>query len=238
MALSELKGHLEATSSEIIPRIKDLEKKNVIYKDGDKYRLTPLGMILAKKVQMMVNLSGLLEENARFINDHDLSAIPEHLLYRMDELGKCMLVECSVDNIAATYWTVLDYLSKSQVIKGISPMCDPYYPEYFLKVAQLKKPVTIILTRNIFDKIEKEYAETLQAYLKCDNAKLCVIDDARLAFAVTDKFVSISLYHKNGNFDALTNLISFERSAIAWGEELFEYYMQKSVEIKSSSYAK
>jgi len=180
----------------------------------------------------MDNLTGLLIENERFFNEHDLSPIPTNLLCRIDELGKCKLIKNGIENMSATHHEVFGNLSRSKSIAGISPIFDIDYPEFFLSIARQKIPITIITTEAIFDKIEKDHMNALQSYLKCDDAKMHTIKDSRLAFVVTDSFISISLY-KNGTIDASTNLISFEASAIKWGMELFEYYKLKSKEIKS-----
>lgn len=78
-----------------------------------------------------------------------------------------------------------------------------------------------------------EYLDDLQAYLRCDNARLYVIDDTRQVLAVTDTFMALPLPPKNGVMDTQSCLVSFEKSALHWGMELFEYYWQKSKEIKS-----
>lgn len=233
MSLADMRVGFNKTSANIVPRISELEKKNLICKYNGKYCLTSIGMISAKKLRQADKLSQLIEEHGRFLNGHDLTAIPGNLLYRIGEFWECKLIENGMENIAATYWTVLDHISRSNYIKGISPIFDAYYPEFFLSMAQRGIPISIITTNSIYEKVEKDYADALQAYLKLDNARLYVTDDIRLAFAVTDTFASISIHHKNGDFDASTNLMSFEKTALGWGEELFEYYRQTAKEIKS-----
>jgi predicted transcriptional regulator len=79
--------------------------------------------------------------------------------------------------------------------------------------------------------LEKEYANEIKQFLSCKDSHLYVMDDVPIAFAVTDIFLSLSLCATNGHFDALTNLMSFEKPALKWGEELFRYYKEKSIEI-------
>ncbi|MDI6898186.1 transcriptional regulator FilR1 domain-containing protein [Methanocella conradii] len=59
-----------------------------------------------------------------------------------------------------------------------------------------------------------------------------VVDEARLALAVTDSFLALSLFNDSG-FNAQTSLVSREESALKWGEELFEYYRRRSKEVKN-----
>lgn len=232
-SLTELREHLGVSSSNIIPRIKELENKNLVVRDEGKYCLTSTGVILAKKVQMADNLTVLLEENWQFLNEHDLKSIPENLLWRIDELADCKPVKNRMEDTSAIHNAVFDNLIKSKSIAGISPMFNSNYPEFFLSMARQKIPVSIILTDKIFKKVEQDHSDALQAYLELDNAKMYVIDDARLAFVVTDTFLPLFLPHKNGQLDTQACLISFEKSALRWGMELFEYYKQRSTEIKS-----
>jgi predicted transcriptional regulator len=150
----------------------------------------------------------------------------------MGELGECRLIQNSMKDINATYREVISNLSGSSSFMGISPMFDAHFPEIVVSIARRNIPVSIILTQEIYKKVKEEYADALQAYLKCENVGLYVIDDARLAFVVTDTFVSISLYNKNSGFDVQTNLMGIDRTALKWGEDLFEDYKQRSRQIK------
>ncbi|WP_174590466.1 helix-turn-helix transcriptional regulator [Methanocella conradii] len=231
-SLKELKENLSISSSNIIPRIKELENKNLIVKDNGKYRLTFTGAIVAKKIQMAENLTLLLECNGWFLNEHDLTSIPENMIWRIDELEKCRIAENRIEDTAAVHNVIFDNLIKSKSIIGISPIFNSTYPDFFLSFARQNNTVSIILTERILKKVEEEYSDVLQAYLECDNARLYVIDDVRLALVVTDIFLALALPHKNGPLDTQSCLVSFEKSALQGGVELFEYYKQRSKEIK------
>jgi predicted transcriptional regulator len=107
MDLGELKKYFGVTSSGIIPRIKELEDRGLIIKNNGEYCLTPIGTVMAKNLKTMSELSFLIEKNGQFFNNHDLSPIPEHLLYRIGELGKCKLVENDAENVNASFREVL-----------------------------------------------------------------------------------------------------------------------------------
>lgn len=233
--LTELKTYFGLSSPNIIPRIRELESKNLIIKGDGKYCLSHIGIILAKKGRMISNLSALLEENGRFLNEHDLTPIPDYLLCRMDELGKCTLIENGMNDFNAMR-KVFEHIFESKHIFGVMPIYSSKHPEYFLSAARQKIPSSIILTDAVFEKMENEYSDTLQAYLMYDNARIYTIGDARLAFIVTDTLLSIFLHHNNGPLDIQACLTSHEQSAINWGIELFEYYKQKSKKLKASEY--
>jgi predicted transcriptional regulator len=231
MTFNELKETLGMTSPQIIPYIRELQGKNLIQKEQNEYRLTPIGKVVVKKLKPLIESFKSLDSNDRFLSSHDLKLIPEHLVERIDELGECVIIENSLENITATYREVLAKLSASAWINGISSIFEIEYPKFFLALAQHERPVSLILTKKIYSKLEKEYASEINQFLSCKESHLYVMDDAPIAFAVTDNFLSLSLCSTNGYFDALTNLMSFEKPALKWGEELFQYYKEKSVEI-------
>ena len=47
----------------------------------------------------------------------------------------------------------------------------------------------------------------------------------------TDSALSLGFYDHQGTYDWNQDLISYDKDAIAWGYELFEYYAKKSVMI-------
>jgi predicted transcriptional regulator len=233
-SLQEFKVYFNVSTPEIIPRIKELQDNNLILRNEDKYYLSPIGNVVVKRIRPLLDLSQVIDVNSQFLAEHDLSPIPEHMLERIDELGECMLIKNDMENITATYRDVLSYLSNAKSVKGISPIFDSGYPEFFLSFARHQIPVSIVLTENIFDKVRNKNPKELEQFLNCENASIYVIEDAKLAFAVTDSIMSISLCSKSGNFDALTNLISSRPSAVKWGEDLFEHYKKNSRKITNA----
>jgi len=231
MTVSELNDYFGVKAPEIIPRLRELESKNLIYKEGNKYHLTSFGKITAKKVRLLVNDLKVIDVNEKFFIEHDLSSIPRELLERINELGICSITESNADDASATHRILFDNISHSKSIIGVSPIFDKHYPQFFTSLAQKKIPVSIIITDHVFEIINKDYTEELRMFLSFDNARLYTIKEARIACIVTNTFTSFSLHNRSGEFDLLTNMMSYKPSAIKWGEELFEYYGEKSKKI-------
>ena len=232
MSLTEIREHFHVTSSTIIPRIKDLVKLDLVAKENGKYRLTTTGMILSKKLRMMDQLEGVIEKDGQFLNEHDLSPIPVKLLDRIDELGDCKVIKNELEHITATHDRIYTNIPNSKYVLGISPALNPAYPEFYLAMVKQGMQVSLILTENVFKTVERDYSSFLKAYLSYDNAKMYVTNEARIALVVTDRFMSMYLYGKNGTLDPMSSLLSFDTSAVNWGAELFEAYLKKSKKIK------
>ena len=78
MTVSKLKDHFSVKAPEIIPRLRELESKNLIYREGDKYHLTTFGKVAANKVKPLVDAFKVIDANEKFFIEHDLSSIPKN----------------------------------------------------------------------------------------------------------------------------------------------------------------
>lgn len=232
--IAEIKSHFDISSPEILPRLKEMETKNLICKDNKHYVLTPVGKIVAQLFQPLVKTLRVLEDNEKFWMDHDVGAIPLQLLMKIGELGNTQRLECGIEEIYEPHKKCLEYILKSRKIKVISPIVHPMYPNFFLPLAENGVDISILVTRNAIDKIRKENRDILEQVLGFKNMNFYISDEEiRLTCIVTDVFFAICLFYKNGTFDSKTELISHDKSALLWGEELFDYFKDRSRKIEN-----
>jgi predicted transcriptional regulator len=67
-----------------------------------------------------------------------------------------------------------------------------------------------------------------------EGLKIYLRDDLYVAITASEKIFSFGLFKLNGKYDYSVDLISYNPKAIAWGTELFEYYLlgAKSIDSK------
>jgi predicted transcriptional regulator len=231
--LEEIRAALNVTSSGMIPQIRKLEQQNLVMKNGKGYILTDIGEIITGVFVPLAKTIDIVTKYRTFLNDHDINAIPKHLLERIHELGECRLVESNVSEIYEPHREFMEHLLKSKNVMGISPIFHSSYPPFFLNLAEKGANVSLLLTKDVFDKIKNEYHDTLSKFISLDNTHLYVSgNNLRLAGAVTETFCSISLFFRSGGYDSQRDLISLDSSAVKWGAQLFHHYVQYSSEIK------
>jgi len=234
--LEEIREKLNVTSSGMIPQIRKLEERNLVQRVGKSYSLTDLGMIVTNALFPLVKTSEFIDKYEKFLDDHDIKAIPDHLLKRIYEFENSSLLESKISELYEPHKEFMKFLPDSRKFLGIAPVFHHSYPTLFLKLAESGKDVSIILTREVFEKVKKEYETDLSKFIELENAKLSVSDEnIRLASAVTNNFVSVSLFFKNGGYDSQRELVSPDITAIKWGEELFYHFFSNSKRIKSLS---
>lgn len=231
--LSEIKEYFDVRSPEILPRLKEMENSNLIYRQEGMYRLTPLGKVSAMYFKPFLDTLSAIEANEKFWKEHDLTGIPETLLNRIQELKECRVVKDEHENIYDSHKTFIENVQSSTRLMGFASIFLPHYPQMFLNMAREKIPISIIVTPNVFFKLKSEYSTEIEEYLEYKNTSFYVYDNARVAFIVTDRFASLSLFYKNGTFDPRNDLVGFDTPAIKWGEDLFKHYKENSIEIKN-----
>ncbi len=231
--LSEIKDYFDVKSPEILPRLKEMETANLIIRQEGMYHLTPLGKVSAIYYKPFLDTLAAIEANENFWRDHDLVAIPDMLLSRIQELKECMVVRDEHEHIYDTHKAFIENVLSSTQFVGFSSIFLPSHPPMFLELARKNVPISIIVTPNVFFKIKSEHSAEIEEFLKYKHTSFHVYDNAKIAFVVTDRFLSLSLFFKNGTFDPRNDLIGFDSSSIKWGEDLFKHYKEISIEIKN-----
>ncbi|MFH1773434.1 MAG: winged helix-turn-helix domain-containing protein [Methanobacteriota archaeon] len=232
--LEEIRSSLQVTASGVLPQIRKMEKKNLICRTNKKYALTEIGSVIAESFNQFVKTLNAFEENEEFWKEHEISGIPEEFRLRIHELGDYKIFRSTPTEIFKPHDEYIKNLLKSKWIRGVSPVLHPEYPKAFLILAENGANVSLILTRNVLEGIKREHRRELETFLKYKNVKMMVCEEEiKVAFTVTDFFLSMRLFLKSGEYDFYRNIISSEKSALKWGEDLFSYYEKRSEKVES-----
>jgi predicted transcriptional regulator len=124
---------------------------------------------------------------------------------------------------------------RAKMIKGISHTVHPKFPDFFLNLAKKGVPVSLILTPGVYKIIREKYRDVLEEGLKYKTSTVYVSKkDIKFSYIITDSYFSLSLFYNNGVFDSKHDVISYDSSALAWGDRLFSYYRKEAEKIDSS----
>jgi predicted transcriptional regulator len=232
MDSGELEDKLGIRATTILHSLKDMIDTGLVEKSREGYTLTNVGKVQAILIDQLVSAIVVLDEHKDFWQTHDVSGIPEDLLARIGMLGRSEILRGDPAAILKTqeYW--FSEVIKSKEISGLSPVIIPAYPVAIAKALENGAKVELILTKPIMEIVLKEYKEQLTAMLAAENFKLYSIDkDVRMAYTVTDFYLSLGLFRLDGGYDVGSDLNCFGESSRDWGKELFEYHRSMSVPI-------
>ena len=231
-ALSELRDVLEISSTTAIHALRELEKGNLVFQDEHRdYALTKIGEIIALKLSDFVDAIEVLKKHEDFWLTHDLSGIPPHLLEKVGWLRDSNIIKIDALDIIKTHRSYISFLDTANAkwVKGVSSIFSPDYPKVFEEVA--KRAITqLVLTESVLKKvIDAVGSETIKSLIFNYHLEFFVTEeDVKVAFTVTDTFLSLGLFKPDGIYNTTLDFISTEERAVRWGVELFEYHREKA----------
>jgi len=233
--INTIKKTLKASATSVQPQIKMLKEKHLVVQDKDAYRLSEIGKIIAEKMKPLLDTLAVLEENADYWADRDISKIPPFLLRRIGELGHCIIVEPQIEHMFEMIPEYVKNAEKAKSFEALISYFHPLFPSFYLGLAQKGTSVSLILPESILKRwVEDDYREQTRQFLKMENTRLLICKDCEKTpnIVAADNFMGIALFPKEGTFDRKF-VICFEPGALAWGKELYDYYEQNSEQIKA-----
>jgi len=229
----DIKTTLNVTSTGMLPQIKILEEEHLIRRDGKMYTLTPMGKVLAWKMEPLLKTTGLFDKHKTFWEEHALEVLPDDILLDISDLGNYQILENPDEHIFDIN-PFLNNLTRSRKIKGISHTVHPKFPDFFLDLAKEGVNSSLILTPGVFNIVKNKYRDKLNEWLDLGITELYVAEnDTKFSFVVTDSYFSLSLFFNNGVFDAKHDVISLDPSALRWGERIFSHFQKISTKKES-----
>lgn len=227
--LTDLKQELNLESSTVIHSTNKLEKRDLIFKNGENYNLSQTGKIFALKLVNLIKTMDTVKNHEKLWLNHEIEGIPEDLLLKIGELRNSILIKPEPTDINKPHTTFTQLLQSSKKLKGVSPVFHLDFAEIVAALVSEGANVQLIFTEVILEKVINSIPKEI---LLKDNFKVYLInEEVKEAFAVTNSFLSFGLFLMDGLYDYSTDLVSEDKDAIAWGELLFEYYLQKSKRI-------
>lgn len=236
MTIEEIKTELNVTTSAIMTQIKILMDQGLVVFDNNVYSLTILGEAISQKMIPLLATLEMYSSNQKYWMEHK-PAFPPALLSRIGELQNCVLVEPELSRLYELPLKFEENLLKSEKIREISSFFSPVYQSTYTDLIRNGVEIDLILPPSAFERFKTDYEELLGEYISSPNFQIYVYEEPiEIASAViTNNFFSVSLFNNNGIYHNHC-LMSFEPSSLLWGESLFNYYLEKSVQIKADDF--
>ncbi|MCK4438771.1 ArsR family transcriptional regulator, partial [Candidatus Bathyarchaeota archaeon] len=150
--LSTLREELGNSGSTIIHALKDLEAMNLTQQEGKHYKLTSLGVMEAILIEEASSAVKVLERFQDFWLQHDVTAIPSHLMQRIGALQDSTLIQDNSIALDRVHLTFQKLLLTSRRVWGVSPIFHSDYVGAFQRLLSEGATVELILTGGVLDK--------------------------------------------------------------------------------------
>ena len=224
-----IREELGQGASTIIHAARDLEKERLLEEKEDGYHLTPIGNVIALKLIDTFKTMNVLNTHKDFWLSHDIDGIPREFLERIGELEEAEVIKSTPSNVFKTFSYYFQLVRNAKKVIGVSPILHPRFPPIIEKLVNKGTDVKLVLTDEIFEIGKEKYYHLFQELINKKNFQVWVSErPIKVAFTVTEGFISLALFNLDGSYDPNTDLVSKSKGAINWGRELFEYYKSRA----------
>ncbi|AKB26070.1 hypothetical protein MSMTP_2601 [Methanosarcina sp. MTP4] len=227
----EIKNGLCGDTLSITPQLKKLKDMDIIVQHEDTFELTDIGKIIVKKMLPLTELFQAFEDNNDYWSKHDRRPIPEHLINKMHMLGKCKVDEPDLGHLFEFPNELKEIVFRSTRLRVFYSFFCPESPAIQETCAKKGTKMDLIMDEKVYSRLKNDFEDTYRTLLE-NNVPLYVYkgETKPSSFMVTDEFITLKLFRKKGEFDH-RRLMSFNKSAIEWGDELADYYIGLSEKV-------
>jgi len=223
-------------STTILHSAKEMIDAGLIQKVDKGYALTNIGRIESTVLNTLVDCILALDRHHEFWMTHDLSGIPLDLQTKIGMLAESEVVASDQNAPLRSHEFFLSELSRSKEIYAASPVAFPGFSKAIADAVRRGARVDLILTEGILNAVEREQNDLLGDLRHRENFRLYTAGyELKAAFTITDSALSLGLFRQNGAYDLGNDLICTGETARAWGKELFDHYLARSMYSKGSS---
>lgn len=213
--MKELTRSTRLTYSSISGILHNLELKDMIYLQHNKYHLMNSLKIQMRNVLEIKEIVNLLEDIFNIIEGHIIDKIPEKSVNEMHLLSNAKLLEADEFNNDKITKFIENALAQANCAYCIFPVYHDGFNEQINELVKNDKFVEVIVSKNLLNVYKKRSKVKYLSSFKGRNNFLLI---------VTDKIMIFGLFRKEGIFDRNRILTSPTHDALEWGNNLFRYF--------------
>ena len=205
--------------SSVSSNMHDLELKNMLYRDHNKYFLTNSARVRIENVLELKRIISLLNEFFMILDGHIVDMIPNESVMELYLLGKANLMESSGVDAFRTYNFIERCLLQSDSVKCILPFFYESFFEVLNDLISKNKDVEILVPQHLLEVFqERSGIENLVPFNE-NNSFLLI---------VTDNVMILGLFFENGHFDQNRLLTSKDEESLVWANNLFKNFKNEN----------
>ena len=209
--------------SSVSSNVNKLEQNMNIFKIDNRYEMNPITEIYLNNLLEFNSTLKLINKFKEFWNLHNINEIDEKELENITDLKNSKLIKSTPSDIYRTHNTIKSFLLNSYHIRAIFPFLHPDYPKILENQLLKEGKVEIIVPEEIYkDLILKIDPKVRKRSL--NNGKLIVHTTEKpidLYLTVCERRITLGLFKNDGSFDQNRILISRDKKAHEWSENLF-----------------
>lgn len=125
-------------------------------------------------MERFLRTAEMFGENSHYLGTHNISFIPKYLLKRLPELGSYHIVDIPINEFFDMDINFLQKAISSSYWSKITSTLHPSFHNFYVEMTDYVQEVSIILTREVYDKMKNDYCDELKELLDLDLVSLYV----------------------------------------------------------------
>lgn len=225
-----LLAELDASSSAVYSALGRLEDASMLVSDGDEWRFTGSGRLVADVVERHERLDRLLEDAGDYLATHATESIPQPFRHRMGELAGVQILETTDTTPRGVVRELTDRLEDTHSADILTPIYDEAYRGILPDIERSR----VVFDEGVIETAveaagsDADVEEALERYGD-EPIRIAATD---FALAVTDDALLLSLPTLDGGYDARTEFVVEHERARHWGRDLFEVFWTEATPLE------
>jgi predicted transcriptional regulator len=210
---------LDASESGVYAAVNDLREHGVLeVDDGERLRLTGVGIVVADAVERRQRLESTLRTDLDYWRTHDVRALPDPFRARLSELEGLDVFRVAETDPAGAIRLIHDSLRNAAEVAVVSPVHFPDLGQTLREVCE-DRPGRLLVTEAVVDEVRRHDDGDVPIP---ENLTVRVAS-VSFALAVADGTTFLSLPRLDGSYDPSTELVADSDTAVRFGHDLFEW---------------
>lgn len=223
---------LDTTRQALLPQIRILQEHCLVSHFKDAYELTPIGKLIVDEMTLLLDKIEVLDTGIDYWTNHKMDFIPTHLLKRIDDLGKCKIINPHVTEMFEIDREFHEASKKSRAHFIITTYFHPKISDLADELINNNVELHFIISNDLFAKLYKEKYTEFAKFLQ-NNLVHFFVYPKKMDFqsvAYNDYYIILDLIKTNGELD-VKRVLCNGNDSLKWGKDLFEYYLKDSIPI-------
>lgn len=204
-------------------------KNNLVTKEKGVYRLTLEGELFVQKSFPALLMEKFQGDTDGYLQNRNLDFIPLYLLERLHNIESYIVIQPNYVDIFDHNKEAHEAFKSSKTFKMIATGVRPHLFELLKDMVDNKVDLSIIFDPRLLAKLQKDSLDELQELFNKRQVKIyryphniCLV-----SLKLSELCIVLQLLKNDGTYD-YTQIMSYSPKTIAWGQELFDYYLKTS----------
>lgn len=223
---------LGTTRTALIPQMKILKEHQLVSHERDVYELTLIGKLIVDRMSPLLRTVDALGADIDYWGSHILDFIPPHLLERIGEIGECDTITPSVPETHYILKKFHESSKDSGVLYSINTFFHPNFIDLFADLLKNDVEIHFILSQDILDDMTDNYNKIFNSLIDTNKFHFYLHpkDLGFMSLGASKHYLMLTSLRIDGTFDN-KRILCKSQSAVEWGIELFNYYLENSTRI-------